>query len=261
MDTETAPRAGVREWIGLAALALPAMLVIMDMSVLHLALPTLSRDLEPSGAELLWITDVYGFVIAGAMITMGTLGDRIGRRRMLMIGALAFGFASVLAAYAPTAETLIVARALLGLAGAVLGPSTLSLISAMFHDAEQRSFAITVWMTSFMLGGAVGPLAYGVLLEAFWWGSVFLVAVPVMVFLLVAGPLVLPEVRNPDSRPTRPDQRRDVADRHSAGRPRREGVRQGGRHLAAAAVLGDRSRDRRPLRRAAAPASPTRCST
>ncbi|MFD6478694.1 MFS transporter [Streptomyces anulatus] len=199
MDTETAPRAGVREWIGLAALALPAMLVIMDMSVLHLALPTLSRDLEPSGAELLWITDVYGFVIAGAMITMGTLGDRIGRRRMLMTGAVAFGLASVLAAYAPTAETLIVARALLGLAGAVLGPSTLSLISAMFHDAEQRSFAITVWMTSFMLGGAVGPLVGGVLLEAFWWGSVFLVAVPVMVFLLVAGPLVLPEVRNPDA--------------------------------------------------------------
>lgn len=111
MDTETAPRAGVREWIGLAALALPAMLVIMDMSVLHLALPTLSRDLEPSGAQLLWITDVYGFVIAGAMITMGTLGDRVGRRRMLLIGAVAFGCASVLAAYAPTAETLIAARA------------------------------------------------------------------------------------------------------------------------------------------------------
>ncbi|WP_457740527.1 MFS transporter [Streptomyces rubiginosohelvolus] len=175
------------------------MLVIMDMSVLHLALPTLSRDLEPSGAELLWITDVYGFVIAGAMITMGTLGDRIGRRRMLMIGAVAFGLASVLAAYAPTAETLIVARALLGLAGAVLGPSTLSLISAMFHDAGQRGFAITVWMTSFMLGGAVGPLVGGVLLEVFWWGSVFLVAVPIMVFLLVAGPMVLPEVRNPDA--------------------------------------------------------------
>ncbi|WP_457784581.1 MFS transporter [Streptomyces griseus] len=175
------------------------MLVIMDMSVLHLALPTLSRDLEPSGAELLWITDVYGFVIAGAMITMGTLGDRIGRRRMLLIGAVAFGLASVLAAYAPTAETLIVARALLGLAGAVLGPSTLSLISAMFHDARQRGFAITVWMTSFMLGGAVGPLVGGVLLEAFWWGSVFLVAVPIMVFLLVAGPMVLPEVRNPDA--------------------------------------------------------------
>ncbi|WP_371627824.1 MFS transporter [Streptomyces sp. NBC_01116] len=175
------------------------MLVIMDMSVLHLALPTLSRDLEPSGAQLLWITDVYGFVIAGAMITMGTLGDRVGRRRMLLIGAVAFGCASVLAAYAPTAETLIAARALLGLAGAVLGPSTLSLISAMFQDAGQRGFAITVWMTSFMLGGAVGPLVGGVLLEVFWWGSVFLVAVPVMVFLLVAGPLVLPEVRDPDA--------------------------------------------------------------
>ncbi|WP_411081519.1 MFS transporter [Streptomyces sp. cmx-18-6] len=199
VSTQVTARAGAREWIGLAALALPAMLVIMDMSVLHLALPTLSRDLAPSGSQLLWITDVYGFVIAGSMITMGTLGDRIGRRRMLLIGAAAFAVASVLAAYAPTAETLIAARALLGLAGAVLGPSTLSLISAMFQDAGQRAFAITVWMTSFMVGGAVGPLVGGVLLEFFWWGSVFLVAVPVMAFLLVAGPLVLPEVRNPDA--------------------------------------------------------------
>ncbi|MFE2290853.1 MFS transporter [Streptomyces sp. NPDC059452] len=199
VSTDVNGRAGAREWVGLAALALPAMLVIMDMSVLHLALPTLSQDLSPSGSQLLWITDVYGFVIAGSMITMGTLGDRIGRRRMLLIGAVAFTLASLLAAYAPTAGALIAARALLGLAGAVLGPSTLSLISAMFQDAGQRAFAITVWMTSFMLGGAVGPLVGGVLLEFFWWGSVFLVAVPVMVFLLVAGPLVLPEVRNPEA--------------------------------------------------------------
>ncbi|MFI2212035.1 MFS transporter [Streptomyces sp. NPDC020141] len=173
------------------------MLVIMDMSVLHLALPALSEDLSPSGSQLLWITDVYGFVIAGALITMGTLGDRVGRRRILLIGAAAFGLASVLAAHAPTAETLIAARALLGLAGAALGPSTLALIGALFQDPGQRSLAITVWMTSFLLGGALGPLAGGVLLEFFWWGSVFLLAVPVMVFLLAVGPLVLPEVRDP----------------------------------------------------------------
>ncbi len=203
MHSDVPARAGWRQWAGLAVLALPAMLVMIDMSVLHLAMPRLSADLEPSASQLLWITDIYGFLIAGSLITMGALGDRVGRRRILLIGAATFGAASVLAAYAPTAETLIIARALLGLAGAALGPSTLSLISVMFHDPRQRTTAITVWMASFMAGGAVGPLVGGVLLEYFWWGSVFLAAVPVMVLLVALGPILLPEYRDP--RPARLD--------------------------------------------------------
>ncbi|MGW3365001.1 MFS transporter [Streptosporangium canum] len=197
MRSDAATRASWRQWAGLAVLALPAMLVMIDMSVLHLALPRLSADLDPSASQLLWITDIYGFLIAGALIPMGALGDRVGRRRVLLIGAATFGAASVLAAYAPTAETLIVARALLGLAGAALGPSTLSLIGVMFHDPRQRTTAITVWMASFMAGGAVGPLVGGVMLEYFWWGSVFLAAVPVMVLLVALGPILLPEYRDP----------------------------------------------------------------
>jgi MFS transporter, DHA2 family, multidrug resistance protein len=194
-----APRAGRREWIGLAVIALPCLLYAMDLTVLFLAVPALTRDLHPSSAELLWITDIYGFVLAGSMITMGTLGDRIGRRRLLLIGAVAFGAASVLAAFSTTAEMLIAARALLGIAGATLAPSTLSLIRNMFLDPQQRTVAIGVWATSFSLGGAIGPLCGGVLLEYFWWGSVFLLAVPVMVLLLVLGPRLLPEFRDPDA--------------------------------------------------------------
>jgi MFS transporter, DHA2 family, multidrug resistance protein len=167
--------------------------------VLHLAVPSLSADLEPSSAQLLWITDIYGFLVAGSLITMGTLGDRIGRRRLLLIGAGAFGVASVLAAFSTSAEMLIAARALLGVAGATLAPSTLSLISNMFRDPRQRTVAIGVWITSFSVGGAIGPLLGGVMLEFFWWGSVFLLAVPVMGLLLVLGPVLLPEFRDPQS--------------------------------------------------------------
>ena len=196
--TDTAaPRAGRTQWIGLAVLSLPTMLLTMDLTVLHLAIPQLTGELQPSASQLLWITDIYGFLIAGFLITMGTLGDRIGRRRLLMIGAAAFAVASVLAAYASSAELLIAARALMGLAGATLMPSTLALIRNMFHDPGQRSAAIGVWMMGFMVGGAVGPLVGGLLLEHFWWGSVFLLAVPVMVLLLVVGPILLPEYRDP----------------------------------------------------------------
>ncbi|MGY1456677.1 MFS transporter [Streptomyces sp. SS8] len=193
------PRAGLREWLGLAVLALPAMLIVMDMTVLHLAVPHLSSDLAPTGSELLWITDIYGFMVAGFLITMGNLGDRMGRRRLLLTGAGAFAAASVLAAYASSPETLIAARALLGLAGATLMPSTLSLLRVMFLDERQRTIAISAWMMCFTVGASIGPLVGGVTLEHFWWGAVFLIGVPVMVTLLVLGPVLLPEYRAPSA--------------------------------------------------------------
>jgi MFS transporter, DHA2 family, multidrug resistance protein len=192
-------RAGRREWLGLAVLMLPTLLIVMDLTVLHLAVPQLSAQLRPSSAQLLWIVDIYGFLIAGSLITMGTLGDRIGRRRLLLIGALCFGLASALAAFAPTASLLIAARALLGVAGATLMPSTLALIRTMFRDPAQRSVAIGVWISGFSAGSAIGPLVGGLLLEYFWWGSVFLLGVPVMLLLLALGPLLLPEALDPDA--------------------------------------------------------------
>jgi DHA2 family multidrug resistance protein-like MFS transporter len=189
--------AGRREWLGLAVLALACLLYAMDLTVLHLAVPSLSAELRPSSAELLWITDIYGFMVAGFLVTMGTLGDRIGRRRLLLLGATAFGVVSVLATLSTTPEQLIAARALLGIAGATLAPSTLSLIFTMFPDPRQRQVAIGIWITSFSAGGAIGPVMGGVLLERFWWGSVFLLAVPVMALLLALGPRVLPEYRDP----------------------------------------------------------------
>ena len=203
MTTETGvvspPRAGRKEWIGLAVIALACVLYVMDLTVLHLAVPHLSRDLRPSSAQLLWIIDIYGFMVAGSLITMGTLGDRIGRRRLLLIGAAAFGVASVLAALSTTSEMLIATRALLGIAGATLAPSTLSLIRNMFLDPGQRTRAISIWITSFSVGGAIGPLLGGLVLEFFWWGAVFLLAVPVMAALLILGPRLLPEYRDPQA--------------------------------------------------------------
>jgi DHA2 family multidrug resistance protein-like MFS transporter len=198
IDT-VAPRAGRREWAGLTVLALACLLYVMDLTVLHLAVPAISAELHPTSAEMLWIIDIYGFFVAGSLVTMGTLGDRIGRRRILMIGAAAFGAVSVLAAFSVSAEMLIVTRALLGIAGATLAPSTLSLIFHMFQDPKQRSIAIGVWIGSFSAGSAIGPVLGGVMLELFWWGSVFLLALPVMIALLVLGPRVLPEYRDPDA--------------------------------------------------------------
>lgn len=193
---DTGP-AGRREWLGLVVLVLPALVVAMDITGLLLALPRLSADLGASGVEQLWISDSYGFLVAGLVITMGTLGDRIGRRKLLFTGASAFTVLSVVAAYSVSPEMLIVARGLLGVAGATLMPSTLALITNMFRDDRQRGRAIAVWATCQFTGGAIGPVLAGLLLQYFWWGSVFLVAVPVMVALLVAGPFVLPEFRTP----------------------------------------------------------------
>ncbi|GAA3740268.1 DHA2 family multidrug resistance protein-like MFS transporter [Spinactinospora alkalitolerans] len=190
-------RAGPREWTGLAVLTLPLLVLALDVSVLFLAAPHLGADLRPSSTELLWIMDVYGFLIAGFLVTMGTLGDRIGRRRLLMIGAVGFALASLLAAYSTTPAMLIAARAVLGITGATLMPSTLALISNMFKDPRQRGVAIAIWMTTFSAGVAVGPTVGGVLLANFWWGSVFLPAVPVMALLVIAAPVLLPEYRAP----------------------------------------------------------------
>ncbi len=190
-------RATRREWIGLAVIALPCLLYSMDLTVLNLAVPALTANLKPSAAQLLWIIDIYGFLIAGSLITMGTLGDRIGRRKLLLIGAAAFGAASVVAAFSNSAGMLIAARALLGIAGATLAPSTLSLIRNMFHDPKERTVAISVWITSYSVGGAIGPLLGGIVLQHFPWGVVFLLSVPVMALLLVLGPKLLPEFRDP----------------------------------------------------------------
>jgi DHA2 family multidrug resistance protein-like MFS transporter len=192
----TFPQAGRREWIGLAVLALACLLYVMDLTVLHLAVPSISEDLKPSSAQLLWIIDIYGFMVAGFLVTMGTLGDRIGRRKLLLIGAAAFGVLSLLAAFSTTPEMLILSRALLGIAGATLAPSTLSLIFSMFQDPKQRAVAIGVWISAFSAGSAIGPVLGGILLEYFWWGSVFLLSLPVMGLLLVLGPIVLPEFRD-----------------------------------------------------------------
>ncbi|MFG3704292.1 MFS transporter [Micromonospora sp. NPDC047670] len=197
MTTSVPPRARSREWFGLAALVIPALLTSMDLSVLFMAAPWISAELEPSTGQYLWIMDIYGFVMAGLLVTMGSLGDRVGRRRLLLVGAAAFGAASLLAAFATSPELLIAARALLGLGGATLAPSTLSLIRGMFADDNQRRTAVGIWTAGFTGGIAIGPIVGGFLLERFWWGSVFVINVPVMLLLLAVGPFLLRESRDP----------------------------------------------------------------
>ena len=199
MSTDHAPKAGRREWLGLAVLALPTMLLSLDISVLFLALPHLSADLGANSTQQLWITDVYGFMTAGFLVTMGNLGDRVGRRRLLLIGGTLFAAASVFAAYAPSAEMLIVARALMGIAGATLLPSTLSLVAHMFTDPKQFGTAMAAWTAAFMAGVALGPVVGGAMLATAWWGSVFLLALPVMAVLLATAPKLLPEFRSPEA--------------------------------------------------------------
>ncbi|GAA2854409.1 MFS transporter [Actinoplanes cyaneus] len=197
-STTRRPTAGnLRTWLGLALLMLPTLIVAMDLTALLLALPQLSAGLGATAVEQLWISDSYGLTVAALVITMGTLGDRIGRRRLLLIGAAAFAALSLLAAFATGPLTLIAARALLGVAGATLTPATLALITTMFRDDHRRGRAIAVWATCQFTGGALGPVLAGLLLQHFWWGSVFLLAVPPMLVLLLTGPFLLPESRAP----------------------------------------------------------------
>jgi DHA2 family multidrug resistance protein-like MFS transporter len=191
-------KAGPKQWWGLAVLGLPTMMTSIDLFVLLLALPHIGAALNTDGVGQLWITDIYGFLLGSCMITMGTLGDRIGRRRLLLIGSAAFGLASIAAAFSNTLWMLIAARAVLGLAGATLAPSALSLISHMFTDERQRAVGIGVWLACLMGGAALGPLIGGLLLQHFWWGSVFLIGVPPMVLLLIVGPFLVPEYRAPN---------------------------------------------------------------
>ncbi|WP_328441513.1 MFS transporter [Streptomyces sp. NBC_00444] len=188
-------------WLALAVLVLAVLLVAVDATVLGLATPYISEDLKPTGNQLLWIGDVYSFVIAGLLVSMGSLGDRIGRKRILLIGATAFGAISVLNAYATTPELMIAARALLGVAGATLMPATLALIRNLFHDPRERSLAVGIWGATASAGTAIGPIVGGFLLEHFWWGSVFLINLPVMAVLVLVGIKMLPESRNPNPGP------------------------------------------------------------
>ena len=199
------PAATRRDWVGLAVLTLPTLLISIDVSVLYVALPSLSRDLQASATQQLWILDIYSFMLAGLLVTMGGLADRIGSRRLLLVGGAAFGLVSVLAAFSQSAEMLILSRALLGVAGATIMPSTMAMIRHVFRRPEQMAQAISIWMACFMGGMTVGPVLGGALLERFWWGAAFLMGVPVMVLLVVLAPRLLPDIRPTDGTHSLPD--------------------------------------------------------
>ncbi|MEU6997960.1 MFS transporter [Nonomuraea sp. NPDC046570] len=190
-----------RRWTALATLCLAVSLIAIDGTVLHLAVPRLTEALLPTSTQILWIADIYPFVLGGLLITAGNAGDRFGRKRVLLIGVLAFGLASLATAYAPTPEMLIAARALLGVAGATIMPSTLSIIRNVFTDPRERTTAIGLWSSVTTASAAAGPVIGGLLLDRFWWGSVFLINVPVMALVLVAAVFTLPESRNPAAGP------------------------------------------------------------
>lgn len=193
-----APRAPWRDWLALALLMFPVLLVAVDNTALTFALPAIARSLDASGVELLWIVDAYPLVLAGLLVAMGSLGDRIGRRRLLFVGSTGFAAVSAVTAFAPSAEWLIAGRAGLGFFGAMLMPSTLSLIRNIFPEPNRRRLAVAIWAAGFSGGAALGPIFGGWLVEHFWWGAVLLVAVPIILPLLVLGPALIPESRDPN---------------------------------------------------------------
>ena len=190
-----------RRWFALGVLTMAVLIIGVDGTVLALAMPFISADLSASGTQLLWIGDIYSFVLAALLISMGSLGDRIGHKKLLLCGATLFGVVSAITAYSSSPEMLIATRALLGLAGATLAPATLALIRGLFPDQRERSIAVGIWASAFSAGAALGPVIGGALLEHFWWGSVFLLNIPAMVVLVVGGLVLLPEHRNPEPGP------------------------------------------------------------
>ena len=197
-------KAGPRQWASLVVLMLPVLLVSVNNTALSFALPAISQGLHPTASQLLWIVDVYPLILAALLIPMGSLGDRMGRRKMLMIGSTGFGLVSLFAAFAPSAEWLLAARVGIAVFGSMLLPATLSLLRSVFRDDRQRTLAIAIWTAGFSAGAALGPIAGGFLLNHFWWGSVFLLAVPVLLAFLVAAPLILPESKDPHPGPVDP---------------------------------------------------------
>lgn len=201
MMTDVRVTAPARKWFALAVLMLPVLLVSIDNTALNFAIPAIAQDLSPSAAQQLWIIDAYPLVLAGLLVAAGSFGDRIGRRKLLLIGATGFAVVSVIAAFSPTAEVLVAMRALLGLFGATLMPSTLSLLRTIFEDRAQRRLAIAIWATGFSVGSAIGPVVGGLLLTNFHWGSIFLIAVPILIPLLVLAPFLIDESRDPNPGP------------------------------------------------------------
>src|SRR4051812_47076579 len=194
---EVTRKAGRKEWTALGVLMLALLLVSMDMSVVYFAVPNITEQLEPSATQQLWMFDAYSFVLASLYITMGSIGDRIGRRKLLMLGALVFGLGSVLAAYSQSSEMLIFARIFQAIGGATLEPTAMALLRVMFHDPKERTKAVAIFVGTLGTGVTAGPVLSGLLLAHFWWGSIFLINVPFMVMLLITAPLLLPESKIP----------------------------------------------------------------
>lgn len=199
LHNEVRPKSGAWLWSGVILLLLPALLIAVDVSVLFIAGPAIAAALHPTSGQWLWAMDIYGFVLASLLITMGSLGDRFGRRRVLLAGAAVFGIGSAAAAYAPSAGWLIAARAVMALGGATLAPSTLSLIRGMFSDEARRGRAVAAWTVAFAGGAIAGPIVGGALLAHAWWGAVFLINIPIVIVLLIFGPILIPEQRTPNT--------------------------------------------------------------